>query len=288
METEIKIGKKIFIRSAGKDEYWLQDIIYNDPKVLRLGNLVPVNKEKKQSSGGRLDILLKDPEQNSMYEVEVMLGETDPAHIIRSIEYWDNEKRKYPQRQHFCVLVAESFDRRYFNVIQLMSLNIPMIAIQADLIEVNGERVLNFSKIIDIYIEPEENEEDVKVVNELAWTNDAPWVNANAKELVEIYKELESKINIGFTQSYVSINIDGKNAYWLHKRMKPTSTLHFSVKDEEKVESIRKLLETAEFSFTYNRYKEFMLNIDTKIIKSHRELLKEIHLIRFKKVTEEE
>ena len=31
-----------------------------------------------------------------MYEVEVMLGETDPSHIIRCIEYWDIEKRKYP------------------------------------------------------------------------------------------------------------------------------------------------------------------------------------------------
>ncbi len=288
MENEIKIGKKIFIRSAGKDEYWLQDIIYDNPKVLGLGNLVPVNKEKKQSSGGRLDILLKDPEQNSMYEVEVMLGETDPSHIIRSIEYWDNEKRKYPQRQHFCVLVAESFDRRYFNVIQLMSLNIPMIAVQADLLEVGGEKILNFTKIIDIYLEPEENEEDVKVVNEATWTNDAPWVHTNAKELIEIYKEQDSKINIGFTQSYVSINIDGKNAYWLHKRMKPTSTLSFSVKDEEKTEAIKKLLEEVGFSYTYNRYKEFMLNIDVKIIKSNTSLLKEIHHIRFKKIIEEE
>jgi len=57
MEHEIKIGKKIFIRNAGKDEYWLQDIIYDSPKVLELGDLVPVNKEKRQSSGGRLDIL---------------------------------------------------------------------------------------------------------------------------------------------------------------------------------------------------------------------------------------
>lgn len=288
MDNEIKIGKKIFIRSAGKDEYWLQDIIHENPKVLGLGNLVPVNKEKKQSSGGRLDILLKDPEQNSMYEVEVMLGETDPSHIIRSIEYWDNEKRKYPQRQHFCVLVAESFDRRYFNVIQLMSLNIPMIAVQADLLEVGGEKILSFTKIIDIYIEPEEDEEDIKVVNEATWTNDAPWVNTNAKELVEIYKEQDSKIIIGFTQSYVSINIDGKNAYWLHKRMKPTSALAFSVKDEEKTEAIKKLLEEAGFSYTYNRYKEFMINIDVKIIKSNTPLLKEIHQIRFKKIIEEE
>lgn len=45
--------------------------------------------------------MLKDPADNTMYEVEVMLGETDPSHIIRSIEYWDNEKRKYPQKQNF-------------------------------------------------------------------------------------------------------------------------------------------------------------------------------------------
>ncbi len=46
MAEEIKIGKKIFIRNAGKNEYWLQDIIYENPKILGLGNLVPVYKEK--------------------------------------------------------------------------------------------------------------------------------------------------------------------------------------------------------------------------------------------------
>jgi hypothetical protein len=287
MEKEIKIGNKIFIRSAGKDEYWLQDVIYENPKVLGLGNLVPVNKEKKQSSGGRLDILLKDPEQNSMYEVEVMLGETDPSHIIRSIEYWDNEKRKYPQRQHFCVLVAESFDRRYFNVIQLMSLNIPMIAVQADLLEVNGEKILNFTKIIDIYIEPEESEEDIKVVNEATWTNDAPWVNTNAKELLDTLKNQVSKINLGYTQSYISINIEGKNAYWLNKRMKPTSTLCFTVKDDEKADLIKKLLDSKEIGYSYNRYKEFMLNVEQKTIKDHKEIILQIQEIRFKKEAEE-
>ena len=92
MEQEIKIGKKIFIRNAGKDEYWLQEIIYADPERLGLGELVTVRKEKPQVKGGRLDILLKDQVDNTMYEVEVMLGETDPSHIIWTIEYWDNEK----------------------------------------------------------------------------------------------------------------------------------------------------------------------------------------------------
>jgi hypothetical protein len=288
METEIKIGKKIFVRNAGKDEYWLQDIIYDNPKILGLGDLVAVNKEKKQSNGGRLDILLKEPTENIMYEVEVMLGETDPAHIIRSIEYWDNEKRKYPQRQHYCVLIAESFDRRYFNVIQLMSLNIPMIAIQADLLDINGERILNFTKILDIYIEPEEDEEDVKQVNESNWNNDSPWTNSNAKELYDILKDKHDRIGIRYTQSYININIDGKNAYWFCKRVKPTSALFFSVKDDEKVEAIKKILEENDLAYTYNRYKEFMLNVDIKSIKKNIETLNEVHAIRVRKVSVDE
>jgi len=288
MEDEIKIGKKIFVRNAGKDEYWLQDIIYENPKILGLGDLVAVNKEKKQSSGGRLDILLKEPSENLMYEVEVMLGETDPSHIIRSIEYWDNEKRKYPQRQHFCVLIAESFDRRYFNVIQLMSLNIPMIAIQADLLEVNGEKILNFSKILDIYIEPEENEEDIKQVNESTWTMDSSWTNLNAKEIFDSLKTKHDRIDLRYTQSYISINIDGRNAYWLCKRIKPTSALFFSVKDDEKAEAIKKKFEENDIGYTYNRYKEFMLNVDIKSIKKNIELLNEVHAIRNKKVPDDE
>ena len=288
MENEIKIGKKIFIRNAGKDEFWLQDIIYDNPKILGLGDLVVVNKEKKQSSGGRLDILLKEPTENLMYEVEVMLGETDPSHIIRSIEYWDNEKRKYPQRQHFCVLIAESFDRRYFNVIQLMSLNIPMIAIQTDLLEVNNDKILNFSKIIDIYVEPEEDEEDLKQVNESTWNKDAQWTNLCTKELYNSLKEKHNRINLRYTQSYISINIDGRNAYWFCKRMKPTSALFFSVKDDEKVEAIKKKLEEKDIGYTYNRYKEFMLNVDLKSLKNNIELIYEIHVIRNKKVIDNE
>jgi len=288
MENDIKIGKKIFIRNAGKDENWLQDLIYANPKILGLGDLVPVNKEKKQSSGGRLDILLKEPSENIMYEVEVMLGETDPSHIIRSIEYWDNEKRKYPQRQHFCVLIAESFDRRYFNVIQLMSLNIPMIAIQADLLEANNELILNFSKILDIYVEPEEDEEESKQVTEATWNSDSPWTLSNAREIFDFFKDKHDRIDLRFTQSYISINIDGRNAYWLYKRMKPTSALCFSVKDDEKVEAIKKKLEENDIGYTYNRYKEFMLNVDSKSIKKNIEILNEIHSIRNKKVSDEE
>ncbi|MGB2726908.1 MAG: hypothetical protein WBD09_00325 [Halobacteriota archaeon] len=282
---DVKFGKKVFIRNAGKDEYWLQDMIYESPSILGLGDLQLLNKEKSQSSGGRLDILLKDREDNTMYEVEVMLGETDPSHIIRTIEYWDNEKRKYPQRQHFAVLIAESFDRRYFNVVQLLSLNIPMIAIQADLLEVNNEYILNFTKILDVYVEPEDTEE-VTIVNESTWNDKSNWTLSTAKEFFSYIENDDKRLN--FTQSYISIMINGRNAYLFDKRTKPTSILWFNVKDDEKVDSIERLFDEENIVYNYNRSKDFVLNIDIEMIEKNRELFLKINNIRFKPIIQDD
>ena len=153
MPEEITMARAIPIREAGLDEYWLQDQIWSNPAALGLGDLDALSKERRQNSGGRLDVLLKDPQDDSMYEVEVMLGETDETHIIRTIEYWDNEKRRWPQRQHYAVLVAESITKRFFNVIHILSHSIPIIAIQVALIENNGKRSLFFTKVLDTFEE---------------------------------------------------------------------------------------------------------------------------------------
>jgi len=280
MEKEIKIGKKIFIRNAGKDEYWLQDLIYKNPSILGLGDLQPLNKEKKQSSGGRLDILLKESSDNAMYEVEVMLGETDPSHIIRTIEYWDNEKRKYPQRQHFAVLIAESFERRYFNVVQLLSLNIPMIAIQADLLEINDDYILNFTKILDIYQEP--SDEEVKLVNESTWTKKSKWTIETVKEFLKYLTNENIKLN--YTQSYVSLIINGRNAYYFDKRTQPTSILTFNVKDDEKAESIKLIFDNNGIVYNYNRYKDFLVNVDLEMIQKNKEIFSKVNAVIFKQL----
>jgi len=280
--NNIKSGKKIFIRNAGKDEYWLQDLIYDNPTILDLGELVSVSKEKKQSSGGKLDILLKDPLDNSMYEIEVMLGETDPSHIIRTIEYWDLEKRKYPQRQHFPVLIAESFSRRYFNVIQLLSLNIPMIAIQADLLQVGEERIINFTKILDIYEELAEDDAETNIVNETTWTNTANWTLQTAKDLLALINSSGQNFNLNFTQLYVSLmGNKGNNAYWLYKRADPKSYLGFKERDAEKVEAIKEVFDQASIEHTYNKYQEFYVYMDRDFIKQYRDIILKVNEIRF-------
>ena len=129
---EIATAKVLTIRECGHDEYWLRDRIFEDPAILELGDLQAVMREKTQSQGGRLDLLLKKPEDDAMFEVELQLGATDESHIIRTIEYWDNEKRRWPKRSHTAVLVAERITNRFFNVVHLLSLAVPIIGIQAD------------------------------------------------------------------------------------------------------------------------------------------------------------
>ena len=121
-----------------------------------------------------------------MHEVEVMLGETDETHIIRTIEYWDNEKRIWPQR-HYAVLVAEHINKRYFNVVHLLSYSIPIIAIQAALIESHGRRSVFFSKILDTYEEPDDGVSDGDAsFNRDYWTKRGPWILDAADELLHV------------------------------------------------------------------------------------------------------
>lgn len=66
------IAHKVKLRDHA-NESWLQTQIEQDPTVLGLGDLAVLRRERRQSSGGRLDFLLHDPETDTMYEVEIML-----------------------------------------------------------------------------------------------------------------------------------------------------------------------------------------------------------------------
>ena len=121
-----------------------------------------------------------------MYEVEVMLGNTDEKHIIHTIEYWDRWKRKWPQRQHFAVLVAECITSRFFNVVQLLSHCIPIIAVQANIIEVDAKKVLHFSTVLNTYEEPADVPEPPGKWDEDYWRGRSSRTLDTAKALLEV------------------------------------------------------------------------------------------------------
>jgi hypothetical protein len=73
----------------------------------------------------------------------LQLGATDESHIIRTIENWDYERRRYPQYDHGAVIVAEYITSRFLNVIALFNGFIQIIAIQLRALElVSGEVLL--------------------------------------------------------------------------------------------------------------------------------------------------
>jgi hypothetical protein len=131
------------------DEAWLQSKIADEPSILGLGDVAMIERERSQGKAGRLDLLLWNPDENVRYEVELMLGPTDPSHIIRTIEYWDIERRRYPAYEHVAVMVAEAVTARFLNVLALFSGSIPLIAIQLNALQVGENIVLDFVRVLD-------------------------------------------------------------------------------------------------------------------------------------------
>jgi hypothetical protein len=274
MET-IQIAQALSIRDEGFDEYWLQDQIYENPACLGLGDLDALTKERLQSSGGRLDILLKNPEDDGMYEVEVMLGETDETHIIRTIEYWDNEKRRWPQRQHFAVLVAEHINRRFFNVIHLLSHSIPIIAVQVSLIESGGKKSLFFSKVLDTYEEIDDGTSlDDRTYNREFWVNKSKWTLETMEALLSITEDIFIKPTLHFVKNYISINVSNKNYFWTHKRSMNKSLLAFRMNEPLQDEVIR-LLDGNNISYV-RKPKGFRITVDKEMINKNREVFRKL------------
>ena len=162
-------SEKIALRTI-RDEKWLQDKVEEDPSILGLGNLEVLEREHTQSSGGRVDFLLKNEDADTLYEVEIQLGKTDPSHIIRTIEYWDNQKRRFPNKDHRAVLVAEDITNRFFNVVYLMNKAIPIIAIQLNVLKIGNKVTLDFTKVLDIFETPEE-----EIIGEIEPVDEAYW-----------------------------------------------------------------------------------------------------------------
>lgn len=208
---------------------------------------------------------MKDPQDDSMYEVEVMLGETDETHIIRTIEYWDNEKRRWPKRQHYAVLVAECITRRFFNVIHILSHSIPIIAIQATLVEVNGTKSLLFTKILDTYEEVDDGASiQEPEVNRDYWVKRANWTIDSADTLLSTVKEVLPNAQLGYLKNYISLNIGRNNYLWLHKRSGNNSLLGFRIAPHL-ADDAQKILDEAQIPFT-KKPKYFFITINQAMI----------------------
>lgn len=199
--------------SKDVNEKMIQEYIFENPSCLGLGELTALTKEKTQPSGGRLDLLMVD-DGNTRYEIEIQLGETDPSHIIRTIEYWDTERKRYQKYDHVAVIIAEEITGRFMNVIQLFNGNIPIVAMQIAAYKMSdGELALVFTKVLD-QITLGDDEED-----EYEATDRKYWESKSTKEQLKVaddifaacqpLQEFEMKYNkfyIGLAKNGIAAN----------------------------------------------------------------------------------
>ena len=276
----IKLDRLMLQHHADLDEHWIRARIAEDPTILGLGDLVLKDKERTQPRAGRLDLLLQDQETDRRYEVEVQLGSTDESHIIRTIEYWDIERKRYPQYEHCAVLVAEDITSRFLNVIGLFNGTIPLIAIQLQALTFNDDIALVFTTVMDELTRgPVDDDEEVQEVTDRAY-----WEARSTKEtlvmadqLLRIVHEFDPALELKYNKFYIGLSKDSrppqnfvvfrprKNILVVYIRLKQSAEL------EAKLETSG--LEAPEYD---KRQKGYRLRLGPDDLMHHSEVLREL------------
>lgn len=245
--------KRIWLKNnSNYTEKWVQQHIVDDPTILGLGDLTVKDIERQQPRAGRLDLLLQDSE-TTRYELELQLGKTDESHIIRTIEYWDIERKRYPQYDHCAVIVAEDITSRFLNVIQLFNGNIPLIAIQMSAYNFEDFITLEFTTVIKQlqlgYVD--EDEPIRETVDRDYWKN-----KRGTKEtlgivdkMLDLIHSFDSDINLKYNKHYIGLAINGipNNFVWF-KSLKKFTWLYMHIEENEDMTS---LLDKIEVDYSY-------------------------------------
>lgn len=195
------------------NERWLQDRIGEDPALLGLGDVVLKDRERTQPHAGRLDLLLQDAESNKRYEVEIQLGRSDEGHIIRAIEYWDIERKRYPQYDHTAVIVAEDITSRFLNVISLFNGFIPLVAIQLTALRLGENVSLVFSKVLDeMRLGLVDEDEEVQACTDRAYWEDraSKRTLAIADDLLSLVRALDPELELKYNKFHIGLAKGGQ------------------------------------------------------------------------------
>lgn len=244
------------------NEVWLQDRIAEDPKILGLGDVVLRAREKLQPKAGRLDLLLQDAEKPRRYEVELQLGNSDESHIIRTIEYWDIERKRYPQYEHCAVIVAENITGRFLNVISLFNGTIPLIAIQVQAVQIGETVSLVFNTVLDEvrrgFVDEDEDAES-------APTDRAYWVEKGNKKTVvlaervgEIAREFDAELELKYNKFYIGLARSGKPFNFLALRPRKSAlNLDIGLPESEETSAMIEAegFETMDYDTRYSKYR---------------------------------
>ncbi len=209
-----KVEKIVLKSHPTLDEKWLQDRIAEDPAILGFGEVFLRDRERIQAGAGRLDLLFQseDDDEPTRYEVEIQLGKTDESHIIRTIEYWDIERKRYPQYKHCAVIVAEEITGRFLNVIGLFGGSIPLIALQVSALKVKDSLTLLFTRVVDEIVRGGDDEapDPVEVADRAYWEKrNKPMLDV-VDGVVGILKTFDSTLEPSYNKGFIGLSRQGR------------------------------------------------------------------------------
>jgi predicted transport protein len=268
-------------------EKWVQQLIADDPSIIGLGDLVLRDQERIHPRAGRLDLLLQDADTKRRYEVELQLGSTDEAHIIRTIEYWDIERKRYPQYDHCAVIVAEDITSRFLNVISLFNGTIPLIAIQMQALRIGEHVTLVFTTVMD---EMSRGLVDEDEDAEAAPTDRAYWEKRATKgtvtladDLLGIVRQFDPSLELKYNKFYIGLSRDGQPYNFVTFRPKK-SHLNLDVKLPQTEEFDAKIEEAGIETLEYNkRWSTYRLRLTKEQVKSKVDLLRELMQLAYER-----
>ena len=270
-------------------EKWLQDRIADDPSLLGLGDLVLKDKERMHPKAGRLDLLLQDADTNRRYEVEIQLGATDESHIIRTIEYWDIERKRYPQYEHTAVIAAEDITSRFLNVIGLFNGSIPLVALRLSAIQVADTISLVFTKVLDELQLGlvDDDEETAEVTDRAFWEKRASKASlALADELFSYLKSLDGDLDLKYNKFYIGLARNGQPSTFVMFRPKK-EWLRVELALERTDELSSRLEEAGLDVMDYDaRWGKYRLRLNKESVKKHQALLQELMKQAYQRVVE--
>lgn len=277
MEEYVKAEIISLKKDPNYNEKWLQERIQDDPSILGLGDLDFKYTEKIQVSGGRLDAILYDSENNKRYEVEIQLGATDEKHIIRTIEYWDIERKRNPQYDHCAVIIAEGITSRFLNVISLFNGAIPIIAMQVKAVKISGHVSLFFTKILDENVY-ELNEEDIIIEprDRPYWENKASFSSLKLVDtIMNTLGEVLQGYGLKYNKHYVGIvkNDSIANNFIFFRPKKEYVVVHIKVPKTEEID--QKIQEFDVLPYNGREYR-IRLKSDDLLNKNSMEFLRDL------------
>ena len=273
MSLELKKANPARLRSLNLDERWLQDRIEEDASLLGLGDLHIIKRERTQITGGRIDFLMYDPENEIRFEIEIMLGTLDESHIIRTIEYWDIERQRFPTLDHRAVIVAEEITSRFFNVIRLLNRAVPLIALQLNAFHFEDSVVLHFTKVLDVYESGEEEEERAEQTDRRYWEKQT---NSASFSIVDRIISMVSTPRVTYNKYHIALGTTDYNFCWFHPRRSASHCyVHLHPRYED-LEMIVQQFEDAGLGAGIHRSKNIKFKLTVKDLERNSALLKEV------------